>query len=99
MQSLRLIIRSLLALPELHFPSCKPDVSIQTDEQSIQSTADNVPLSQQHNSFAKLSLTSGGSGKVGRLLKQLNWKLEDIYLNLGDGDESTSEWHWLFIHF
>ncbi|OQY47853.1 MAG: hypothetical protein DRR08_26675 [Candidatus Parabeggiatoa sp. nov. 2] len=41
----------------------------------------------------------GGSGQVGRILNQFNWKIEDIYLNLGSGDETTSEQHKLFRHF
>jgi hypothetical protein len=56
-------------------------------------------ISWYHFARSVANKDSGGSGQVGRLLKQLNWKLEDIYLNLGDGDESTSERHWLFRHF
>jgi len=56
-------------------------------------------ISWYHFAKSVADADPGGSGQVGRVLKQLNWKLEDIYLNLGGGDESTSERHWLFRHF
>lgn len=41
----------------------------------------------------------GGARKLGRALLDLEWGIEDIYHNLGHGDETTSEFHQLFKPF
>jgi len=43
-----------------------------------------------------LRAEEGRGAKVGKAIRQLNWKIEDIYLNLGEGGETSSDLHELF---
>jgi len=42
---------------------------------------------------------SGGGAQKGQKIRELNWKIEDIYLNLGEGNENSSELHSIFKDF
>jgi hypothetical protein len=56
-------------------------------------------ISWYHFALLVAETDNGGAGQVGRMLKQHNWGIEDIYLNLGGGAENDSEKHKLFRHF
>lgn len=42
---------------------------------------------------------AGGAGKLGRAVLDLGWGIEDVYRNLANGDETTSDLHRLFKPF
>jgi len=56
-------------------------------------------ISWYHFALSMAESGKGGAGQVGKILKQLNWKVEDIYLNLGEGTENSSELHQTFKYF
>lgn len=42
---------------------------------------------------------SGQGGIIAKIIQEKGWGMEDIYLNLGEGNESTSKIHFLFREF
>ncbi len=56
-------------------------------------------ISWYHFALSVAETDNGGAGQVGRILKQRNWRIEDIYFNLGGGAENSSELHKCFKFF
>jgi len=56
-------------------------------------------ISWYHFALSMAETDQGSAGQVGRVLKQRNWSVEDIYLNLSGGNENSSEQHKLFRFF